>query len=200
MNYLYRNEKLLYLSAFILLIFASINPFSVIAQTSDPVWLSLKYNKTYLRSGPSKQNKVLWTYKQKGLPIKVKRKKGDWYEVEMPEKINGWINWYSWNTDEILRFISAFDHPYVGASSMINNKRIYIKNAHLVKKSKFHPFQNGLICKINNKTYNLGQEFTMGVANPESKKYSGNIIYVDNRPPVTRSTTQKEDVKIILQF
>ena len=92
MNYLYRNEKLLYLSALILLIFASINPFSVIAQTSDPVWLSLKYNKTYLRSGPSKQNKVLWTYKQKGLPVKVKRKKGDWYEVEMPEKINGWIN------------------------------------------------------------------------------------------------------------
>ena len=92
MNYLYKNEKLLYLSAFILLIFVSINPFSVIAQTLDPVWLSLKYNKTYLRSGPSKQNKVLWTYKQQGLPIKVKRKKGDWYEVEMPEKINGWIN------------------------------------------------------------------------------------------------------------
>ena len=38
---------------------------------------------------------------------------------------------------------------------MINNKRIYIKNAHLVKKSKFHPFQNGLICKINNKTYDV---------------------------------------------
>ena len=58
----------------------------------------------------------------------------------------------------------------------------------------------GISTVINNKTYNLGQEFTMGVANPESKKYSGNIIYVDNRPPVTRSTTQKEDVKIILQF
>ena len=75
MNYLYKNEKLLYLFAFILLIFASINPLSVVARNSDPVWLSLKYNKTYLRSGPSKQNKVLWTYKQQGLPIKVKRKK-----------------------------------------------------------------------------------------------------------------------------
>ena len=58
----------------------------------------------------------------------------------------------------------------------------------------------GITTVINSRTYNLGQEFTMGVANPESKKYSGNIIYVDNRPPVTRSTTQKEDVKIILQF
>ena len=58
----------------------------------------------------------------------------------------------------------------------------------------------GISTVINNKTYNLGQEFAMGTANPESKKYSGNIVYVDNRPPVTRSTSQKEDVKIILQF
>tara|TARA_B100001559_G_C16503476_1_gene624598 strand:- start:13472 stop:15028 length:1557 start_codon:yes stop_codon:yes gene_type:complete len=59
---------------------------------------------------------------------------------------------------------------------------------------------SGISTVINSKTYNLGQEFTMGVANPESKKYSGRIVYVDNRPPVTRSASQKEDVKIILQF
>ena len=59
---------------------------------------------------------------------------------------------------------------------------------------------SGISTVINSKTYNLGQEFTLGTANPESKKYSGNIIYVDNRPPITRSTSQKEDVKIILQF
>ena len=58
----------------------------------------------------------------------------------------------------------------------------------------------GLTTVINNRTYNLGQDFTKGVAQPESKKYSGNIIYVDNRPSVTRSSSQKEDVKIILQF
>ena len=53
---------------------------------------------------------------------------------------------------------------------------------------------------INNKTYYLGQDFTAGVANPEVKKYSGNIIYVDNRPSITRSVNQKEDIKVILQF
>jgi hypothetical protein len=46
----------------------------------------------------------------------------------------------------------------------------------------------------------LGQEFTNGIGNPEAKKYSGNIIYVDNRPSITRSSTQKEDIKVILQF
>ena len=59
---------------------------------------------------------------------------------------------------------------------------------------------SGLTTVINNRTYNLGQEFTDGVAQPEAEKYSGNIIYVDNRPSVTRSSSQKEDVKIILQF
>tara|TARA_B100000427_G_scaffold324497_1_gene329748 strand:+ start:14408 stop:15961 length:1554 start_codon:yes stop_codon:yes gene_type:complete len=58
----------------------------------------------------------------------------------------------------------------------------------------------GLSTVINNRTYYLGQEFTNGIGNPEVKKYSGNIIYVDNRPSITRSSTQKEDIKVILQF
>ena len=58
----------------------------------------------------------------------------------------------------------------------------------------------GLSTVINNRTYYLGQSFTDGIANPEVKKYSGNIIFVDNRPAITRSTNQKEDIKIVLQF
>jgi hypothetical protein len=58
----------------------------------------------------------------------------------------------------------------------------------------------GLSTVINNRTYYLGQSFTSGLANPEVKKYSGNIIYVDNRPSITRSSNQKEDIKVILQF
>ena len=59
---------------------------------------------------------------------------------------------------------------------------------------------SGVSTTINSRTYFLGQEFTKGVSNPESQKYSGDIIYVDNRPSVTRSSSQKEDVKVILQF
>ena len=58
----------------------------------------------------------------------------------------------------------------------------------------------GLSTTINTRTYYLGQNFNNGVAQPESEKYSGKIIYVDNRPAITRSSSQKEDVKIILQF
>ncbi len=59
---------------------------------------------------------------------------------------------------------------------------------------------SGVSTTINNRTYYLGQTFTNGVSNPEVKKYSGNIIYVDNRPSITRSSNQKEDIKVILQF
>ena len=59
---------------------------------------------------------------------------------------------------------------------------------------------SGFSTSINNRTYFLGQAFVNGISNPEVKKYSGNIIYIDNRPAITRSSNQKEDIKIILQF
>jgi hypothetical protein len=58
----------------------------------------------------------------------------------------------------------------------------------------------GISTVINNRTYYLGQSFTNGLANPEVRKHSGNVIYVDNRPSITRSPNQKEDIKVILQF
>jgi hypothetical protein len=59
---------------------------------------------------------------------------------------------------------------------------------------------SGISTVINNRTYYLGQSFSGGLSSPEVKKYSGNIIYVDNRPAITRSANQKEDIKVILQF
>jgi hypothetical protein len=53
---------------------------------------------------------------------------------------------------------------------------------------------------INNLKYYLGQTFDNGVAPPEVEKYSGDLIYVDNRPSITRSVNQREDIKIVLQF
>ena len=58
----------------------------------------------------------------------------------------------------------------------------------------------GISTQINNRTYYLGQSFTSGISDPEVKKHSGNVIYVDNRPSITRSLNQKEDIKVILQF
>ena len=51
-----------------------------------------------------------------------------------------------------------------------------------------------------NKVISLGVNFTNGLASPEINKGSGEIIYLDNRPLVTRNSRQKEDIKIILEF
>ena len=42
--------------------------------------------------------------------------------------------------------------------------------------------------------------FTNGFANPELQPDSGNIIYRENRKPISRSTDQTEDIKIIVEF
>ena len=47
---------------------------------------------------------------------------------------------------------------------------------------------------------NVGVSFVGGIAKPEIKKYSGDIIYIDNRNKVTRSSTQKEEIKIVIEF
>ena len=46
----------------------------------------------------------------------------------------------------------------------------------------------------------INQNFKDGISIPEVKRHSGNIVFVDNRPAITRSVNQKEDIKIVLQF
>ncbi len=59
---------------------------------------------------------------------------------------------------------------------------------------------NGSAVTVGDKNVNLGQTFTAGVAPPDVQKYSGEIIYIDNRAAITRSTSQKEEVKIVVEF
>ena len=90
---------------------------------------------------------------------------------------------------ELIKFTSS---PGVGGNLTI----VPSSGSNLAIDTSF----TGLSTVINNRTYYLGQEFSSGLADPEVKKYSGNIIYVDNRPSITRSSNQKEDIKVILQF
>jgi hypothetical protein len=90
---------------------------------------------------------------------------------------------------ELIRFTSS---PSTGGSLVIagnSGNSLSINNSF-----------SGISTVINNRTYYLGQSFVNGLSDPEVKKYSGDIIYVDNRPAITRSINQKEDIKVILQF
>jgi len=50
------------------------------------------------------------------------------------------------------------------------------------------------------KLINLSVNFTSGLASPEINKGSGELIYLDNRPIISRNSRQKEDIKVILEF
>ena len=91
-----------------------------------------------------------------------------------------------------LNSFSAADGSYITVEGGSNNLEI---------DTDFGTVSNpGISTVINNRTYYLGQSFVKGVANPEAKQYSGEIIHIDNRTSITRSANQKEDIKIILQF
>ncbi len=81
-----------YILCMLFFLFLIINNQAAYANKNSSSWASLKYNKTYLRTGPSKDNKVIWVYKRKGLPLKILRKKNEWNEVLLPFSQKGWIN------------------------------------------------------------------------------------------------------------
>ena len=83
--------KINFLILFLTFITLTFN-FSALANIQEFNWASLKYNKTYLRTGPSKNNKVIWVYKRKGLPLKILRTKNNWNEVQLPKNQKGWIS------------------------------------------------------------------------------------------------------------
>jgi len=63
---------------------------------------------------------------------------------------NGFIDWSN-SADEIVRFINAFSEPYPGAISFFEKKKVFLKNAKLIKKNNFHSYAAGLIVnKIGN--------------------------------------------------
>ena len=42
--------------------------------------------------------------------------------------------------------------------------------------------------------------FTSGYANPEIESDDGDVIYIENRSPITRASDQTENVKLIIEF
>jgi len=61
---------------------------------------------------------------------------------------HGYINWSN-NVEDIERFICAFDDPYKGAITYLNNVEVKVKKVFSMKTDGiFHPFQSGIIYRI----------------------------------------------------
>jgi len=63
---------------------------------------------------------------------------------------HGWIDW-AWSGPDIGLFICAFDDPYAGASTLLGDKRVFLKDCLFdPDDGPFHPFQAGLVYKKAN--------------------------------------------------
>jgi len=56
-----------------------------------PRWLVLKFDEVNARSGPSEDNRVLWTYHTKGLPVQVVAETKEWRRICDPEGGLVWV-------------------------------------------------------------------------------------------------------------
>ena len=76
------------------------------------------------------------------------------YNPRLKTEIDGLINW-DMDSYNLINFINAFDEPYKGASSYINNGKfgkLYLKKAQLHGgDSSNHPFMSGLVSRHDGK-------------------------------------------------
>lgn len=111
----------------------------------NPFLINEVYVKKALHLFEKLVNRIKSGKKIKGIP---QNKKNSSYWPRLNSEIHGWINW-DWKGNEINTFIKSFGEPYIGAHTLCKDQKIYIKDSKFFRKYNFHPFQYGLIFKID---------------------------------------------------
>jgi SH3-like domain-containing protein len=57
-----------------------------------PRWAMLRRNEVYARNGPSKDNRVVWTYRQASLPVQIISETRDWRLICDPDGGVAWVS------------------------------------------------------------------------------------------------------------
>jgi|688.fasta_scaffold339249_2 methionyl-tRNA formyltransferase len=78
-------------------------------------------------------------------PLLIQNESHSTYWPRLNTEINAWIDW-SIEPKLLERFICAFDSPYLGAKTMLNNDVIRIRKVSLnYQDGVFHHFQSGIV-------------------------------------------------------
>ena len=106
-------------------------------------------NKIYIKKASYLFKKLVEKIKSgKKIMGTPQNKKNSSYWPRLNSEVHGWINW-DWKGNEIYTFIKSFSEPYIGAHTLCKGQKIYIKDSKFLRKYNFHPFQYGLIFKID---------------------------------------------------
>jgi len=57
-----------------------------------PRWASLRSKEVYARSGPTKDNRILWTYRKKNLPVQIISETREWRMICDPDGGIAWVH------------------------------------------------------------------------------------------------------------
>jgi SH3-like domain-containing protein len=57
-----------------------------------PRWVSLKFDTVNARSAPGDDSRLLWVYRQRGLPVQVVAETPDWRRICDPEQGLAWVH------------------------------------------------------------------------------------------------------------
>lgn len=119
---------------------------------------NLKLPKDYFNYSSEIETKFLIKFlksTKKGKIFKLKEfnRNNSIFFPRLKSQLNSFINW-TWDIEEIVKFINAFSDPYPGAITFLNKKKIFLKNAKVYIKNNFHSFTSGIITnKIDNKIF-----------------------------------------------
>lgn len=72
-----------------------------------PRWVQLRRSEVYARSGPSKDNRIVWTYRAAGMPVQIISETRDWRQVC---DIDGGVAWVSKTMLQAQKSVMAPDN------------------------------------------------------------------------------------------
>jgi SH3-like domain-containing protein len=86
-------------------------------------FVSIKRKEVYMRQGPSDQNRVLWIYHRKGLPVEVLASYDVWRRVRDMDGVIGWVHVAMLSTDRTALVTEGANVP-VQNSDKANSEKI----------------------------------------------------------------------------
>ena len=102
----------------------------------------------------------------------------------------------TWVVDDIIEGGTSGAQGYIVSYDSVNARIYYYQN----ETTGFGTFQNGETLTATGSGTSTGTASTVGVVEPEFDRYSGEMLYLENRVAVSRDVSQTEDLKLVIEF
>lgn len=142
--YFYKLIVYIGISILFLIIFSSVN-----GSNNNFEFQSLKYNKSFMRIGPSKKFPIKWVFVSRGLPVKIIEKFENWKKIQVPDGTVGWIRKDQLNNEQTVIFISTgkiYSKPELNSNIIASAETLSILKIEGCKKKW---------CKVLSSKYNI---------------------------------------------